>query len=383
MKKLFLLMTASLAVTTLGPAHGQAIGSLGNFDCVNDTGQTAYGFEIEVDNIQVSDITREFPSNFLGQEYVQRFGIPTVAAFDETATGGVKGVRVTWAATWDPVALKWKAKWGSYVSGALPPAGDGVLYLAKPTATQGDSCWLLGQGAGYATSGCDHFGLSFTPTAVLGPVTYHWKVPDPANPGTLVNAQWISPQPANPYVPVFAPAPPIPAMPVQVYVPPVAPGVASVVIAEADPPENKEAQWGPAFWVKVYTSQSKVPIDLDKLQKNLIPLKNGKGVEVSIDWSLLQQRPAANHGGRNRVDNDKIKNGNVALVRRYEYYRYIGVYDPLSHEVICAPPIVAGTKACDGGPQTYTYVDPVTHVSHKINEKGKFLGAHMNGFNLP
>ena len=379
----FLIVAMAVTAATLGPAHGQAVGSLGNFDCVNDTGQTAYGFEIEVDNITPADITREFPSNFLGQEYVQRFGIPTVAAFDETAMGGVKGVRVTWAATWDPANLKWAARWGSYVLGSLPPAGDGVLYLAKPTVTQGDSCWLLGQGAGYTTSGCDHFGLSFTPTAVLGPVTYHWKVPDPAHPTTLINAPWTSPKPVNPYMPVFAPAPPIPAMPVQIYVPPAVVGQPPVVIAEADPPENKEAQWGPAFWVKVYTSQSKVPVNLDRLQKNLVPLKNGNGVEVKIDWSLLQQRPAGNHGGRNRVDNDQIKNGNLALVRRYEYYRYTGVYDLLSREVICAPPIAAGTNACDSGPQAYTYLDPVTLVGHKINEKGKFLGAHMDGYNVP
>lgn len=378
-----LLVAAAVTAATLGPAYGQAIGSLGNFDCVNDTGQTAYGFEIEVDDITPADITREFPSNFLGQEYVQRFGIPTMAQFDETAIGGAKGVRVTWAANWDPVNLKWTAKWGSFISGALPPSGDGVVYIAKPPLTQGDSCWLLGQGAGYATSGCDHFGLSFAPTAVLGKVGYHWKVPNPAAQGTLMNAPWIATTPVNPYMPVFAPAPPIPAMPVQAYVPPPIVGAAPVVHAEAEAPENLGPQWGQAFWAKTYTSFSKVPVDLDRLQKNLIPLKGAKGNPVTISWSLLQQRPAGKSGGRNRVDDDKMKPGDLALVRRYEYYQYTGVHDPQSREVICAPALVVGTEPCDSGPRTYNYTDPVTGLIHKIVEKGKFLGAHMDGYNVP
>ena len=119
-----LMLSSAMISLAIGPAHGQAIGSLGNFDCVNDTGETAEGFEIEVDDITPSDLTREFPSNFLGQEYVQRFGVPTVAQFDDTAIGGAKGVRVTWAAVWDAVNAKWTAKWGSYVSGALHPTPD-------------------------------------------------------------------------------------------------------------------------------------------------------------------------------------------------------------------------------------------------------------------
>jgi hypothetical protein len=378
-----MLVATLVATMTMGSAHGQAVGSLGNFDCVNDTGETAEGFEIEIEDIQESDITREFPSNFLGQEYVQRFGVPTVAAYDETAIGGHKGVRVTWAATWDPVKLKWVAKWGSYVYGTLAPAGDGVAYVKRPTATQGDSCWLLGQGAAYATSGCDHFGLSFTATAVLGKVSYHWKVPDRNNPGHLINATWNSPPAANPYMPYFPPAPPIPAMPVQAYAPPAAPGVAPIVHAQAEAPENPEPTWGPAYWVKTYTSFSKVPVNLDGLQKNLIPLKAAPGKPVKISWALLQKPPPGVAGEKEDVNDDPVGAGNLAIVRRYEYYQFTGYYDPETHEASCGADLGQPYNDCTVGPRSFTYTDPDTLVTRKIVEKGKFLGAHMNGFNIP
>lgn len=387
MKTPLLLVGAALGVLTFGAAHGQAVGSLGNFDVVNDTGQTAEGFEIEIEDIQVADLTREFPSNFLGQEFVQRFGIPDVAAYDDTAIGGHKGVRVTWAAKWDPVSLKWVTKWGSYVYNGLAPAGDGVKYVAKPTATQGDSCWLLGQGAAYATSGCDHFGLSFTPTARLGKVSYHWKAPNPAAPGTLMNATWTATPPANPYIPYFAPAPPIPAMPVQVYLPPVVQGVAPVVHAVAEAPENSEPTWGQAFWIKTYTSYSKVPVDLDKLQKNLIPLKGVIGTPVTTTWAILQRMPAGGVPGKvekEEVNDDAMGGAKLALVRRYEYYRFTGYYDPSTHEAQCAADLgVPGYDDCKVGPKSYIAIDPDTGLSRKFVEKGKFIGAHMDGYNIP
>jgi len=202
--KLFLSGALSTAmILSTGLAFGQAAtGSLDNFDCVNDTGETAEGFEIDIEDIAPGDLTREFPSNFGGQEYVNRFGIPTVAA--GVAADGHRMVSIVWAAAWDSALGKWTAKFGSYVYNGVPER-DGVVYVAKPVSTQGDSCWLLGQGAGYATSGCDHFGLSFAPGVAIGRQTYHWLVPDPANPGHLTQATWTSK------------SGPLPPAPVQVY----------------------------------------------------------------------------------------------------------------------------------------------------------------------
>lgn len=383
-----LLVTVAMAGFVLAPAHAQIIGSLGNFDCVNDTGETAEGFEIEIEDIHAADLTREFPSNFAGQEYVNRFGIPAVTEYDNTAAGGHRGVRVTWAASWD--GTKWVSKFGDHVYLGVAEK-NGVDYVKKPIATQGDSCWLLGQGAGYATSGCDHFGLSFGFTAVLGKTTYHWLVPDKANVGKLAYAAWGGVAAPGPYIPVFPPAPPLPIKPVQVYVPPVVAGQPPVIhaVAEAPLPENPdpvEPQWGKAVWVKTYTSFGNAPANLDALQKNLIPLKGVKGTPVKITWALLQQAPAGVPLEKMEVDDDAIPKGKVAVTKRYEYYDYTGVYDLTTREAICAPELAGGNGPCTRGPVNYAYVDAISGEggpSRTVREKGKFLGAHMNGYNIP
>ncbi len=351
------------------PVFGQAIGSLDNFDCVNDTGVTAEGFEIEVEDISPSDITRAFPSNFVGQEQVQRFGLPTIVAFDDTAIGGKKGVRIRWAATWD--GSKWVARYGSFSS-------DGVAYVPKAPPTQGDSCWLYGQGASYAYSGCDHFGLSFGLSAAPGAIHYHWLVPDTATPGTLTQAQWTG-------------MGPIPPAPIQVYVAPVA-GVPAAVqavvhaVEALDPADPPEPQWGDAVWVHTYTSQAPQAADLNALQAGLVPVHNDpvKHIKVKSRWALLQRAPAgAEAAEKVEQENDKVEAGKVAVVKRYVYYHYVGVYDPETHEAICAPELLHSNGPCTSGPRTYRYTDPVTGATRRVIEKGKFYGAHNAAFNLP
>ncbi|MCB2007568.1 MAG: PEP-CTERM sorting domain-containing protein, partial [Rhodoferax sp.] len=83
-------------------AHASVFGTLGNFDVVNDTGSVAHGFEIELEDLHLGDISdtfggvgRGFPSGrgFDPQLAVQRYGAPTVTEYD--AGGGIFGVRVT------------------------------------------------------------------------------------------------------------------------------------------------------------------------------------------------------------------------------------------------------------------------------------------------
>ena len=361
--------TMALIMSGTGAFGQAATGSLDNFDCVNDTGETAEGFEIDIEDIHAVDLVREFPSNFAGQEYVNRFGIPTVSEYDNTATGGHIGVKVTWAAAWDGTA--WRAKFGSYVYGGVAER-DGVAYVLKPAATQGDSCWLLGQGAGYASSGCDHFGLSFAYGVTLGVQRYHWLVPDPANPGHLKQALWTSKS---------GPIPPAPAM---AYVPP-APNVPAMIRAVAEaapPPEPAEPQWGDARWAKITTAWTKSAALLDQLQKNLVPLKSTKDIKVTTKWAMLQQPPAGAAGEKEDVENDPVQAGKVSLIRRYEYYAFTGAIDSETHEAFCAPIDNDGSNDCGKGPHTYSGPDPVTGVIKKYVEKGKFLGAHMEAVNL-
>src|ERR1043166_4474205 len=54
---------------TMSPTSARAstaYGSLNNFDCVNDTGQEAHGFEIELDDVHSTDITYTYDYNHYG-----------------------------------------------------------------------------------------------------------------------------------------------------------------------------------------------------------------------------------------------------------------------------------------------------------------------------
>ena len=50
---------SSLLILALSPSAdaSSAYGILNNFDCVNDTGVEAHGFEIELDDVHRTDIT--------------------------------------------------------------------------------------------------------------------------------------------------------------------------------------------------------------------------------------------------------------------------------------------------------------------------------------
>ncbi len=350
-------------------AHAQVIGTLDNFDSFNDTGETAEGFEIDVEDVTEAELTRTFPSNFSSTLWVIRYGLPTVTSYDNTATGGHKGIRVTWAATWN--GSKWVATYGSQPYGAGLVAGDGTPYVKNPTYTNGDSCWYYGLGAQYPTSGCDHFGLSFALGVRPGRTSYHWKVPNKAIPGTLVNSPNVASIPPSP---VYAYVPPNPAVALPPHV---------VAVAEAPEPVVPEPQWGKAYLVKTFTSFAKAPANLDQLQKAKVPMRNTPKTKVRISWGLLQRAPAgAEAAEKVEQDDDAMVNGDVAVVRRYEYYDFNGLYDAETHEAICAPEPVGGNGPCFP-PRAYTYVDPATGASKRYVEKGKFLGAHMNGFNIP
>ena len=321
-------LTAAIAMALPGMAHAQVIGSYDNFDVFNDTGQTAEGFEIDVEDVDPTQLTREFPSNF-AQSWLIRYGLPTVTSYDWTSTmpdaahsydAGHKGVLVTWAATLQAGA--WVAAQGANQSG-LGVAGNGTPYNPKPTLTAGESCWWWGLGAAYPASGCEHFGISFAGGVSPGKMTYHWKVPDPTN-TALVNAALEAS---------------IPASPVLVVAPPVAPAAPPVIQAVArapadaggDPnrPQALEPQFGDAYWVKTVTTYSQQQAQLDNLQiKVLGKLKTSR----TISWKLLQRAPGvgANAGMADREDNenDQFPNAKyVQVTKQYQYFKFAGAYD--------------------------------------------------------
>ena len=168
----------SLAISP-SVATAAVIGFLGNFDVINDTGQTAYGFEIELEGLHSSDITdvfggpgRGFPTGrgFDPATSVERYGAPSVTDY---TNGAIFGTRVTYSALWDGTNWDYNT-----------PSGNVV--------TPGDNCWS-GGGIGYGPStSCDHFGVGTigNPTKT----TYSWL--HESSPGVLTNANGVVQLPA-------------------------------------------------------------------------------------------------------------------------------------------------------------------------------------------
>jgi len=333
------------------PAHSQIIGSYDNFDSINDTGREAEGFEIDVEDVQPADVTRIFPDNFpAGQPYI-RYATPNKNALRLiTFPDGHKGVSIIYSAQY--VAGHWVTEWGATtMPGTAIQIGNGTPYVKNPTYTNGESCWTLGSGARYPSSGCDHFGISLAFGKTPGKTTYHWLVPGPQL-GKLVKYGTVASLPPSPVLNQLPPAP----------------GAPPVVHAVAQAPEQPERlalnQFSDAYWLKTFTSYSPKHADLNKLQMNLVPMK---GPGVVIGWALVQRAPVGVAGEKSDVEDDSIPPGDVQVVKRYEYYTYNGAYDPETHEVNCG-----GDNSCNV---------PVLGLNGQF-ELGKFIGAHMNAYDV-
>jgi hypothetical protein len=291
---------AAAGLAAPGAAHAQSIvmaGSYQNFDVLNNTGEPTEGFEMEVHGVKSSDLTRIFPSNF--NAGVIRYGFGSAVDIPG-------GVIVRWAATYSAATGTWST------ATPLPPS---------LTTVPGDSCWTLGMPTTYDTAGCEHFGIS---TAYVNPtsISYYWLTPDPANPGTLVrNSHYV-------YLPA----------PVWTAVPPANPGLPPVVVAEVQAAPPQPALFGDAQWVRVYKTEQKAKVDLDGLVGDNHAVVPEQAAQMEVSWSLLQaDPPGGNQRRRGKLANKgNAANGDHAVVRRYEYYRYAGAYDPITHEALCA-----------------------------------------------
>lgn len=300
MSRSLIALTATAILGLIAPAQAQVVmaGSYQNFDVLNNTGSPTYGFEMEVWGISKSHLSRIFPSNFYAGVIRYGFG---------TATDFPGGVNVRWAASYDASTGRWST------ATPVPPS---------LTTVPGESCWTLGMPATYATAGCEHFGIS----AVANPsrINYYWLVPDPNTPGNLMRTtQSVS----------------IPA-PIWTVVPPANPALPPVVVAEIPaPPPRVIAQYGDAQWVKVYKTENAAKVELEQLVGDNRAVVPEQAAQLEVSWNLMQADPP--DGGRKRqrgklVNQGNLGNGNRAVVRRYEYYKYAGTYDPITHEALCA-----------------------------------------------
>ena len=297
-----LLGALSLCLGSIGaqaqvaPAAITMAGNYQNFDVLNGTGGETCGFEMEVHGVSAADVFRIFPSNF--NQNVIRYGFGTATDFPG-------GVYIRWTSPYDKATSKFTN---------CTPVPKSL------TTVPGDSCWTLGMPSTYATAGCEHFGISATknPSNIL----YRWLIADPAIPGNLKSVGTDISMPA----------------PAWVGVPPAGLGLPAVVQAEIPAPPPPPARFGDAQWVKVYKNEMNRKIDLDELVGDNPLVVPADAAHVEVQWDLLQaDPPGGNQRRRGKLANQgNLGNGNHAVIRRYEFYKYAGRLDPITNEALCA-----------------------------------------------
>ena len=304
----------SLTVVSMN-AQAQAVvmaGSYSNYDVLNTNGTPACGFEMEVWGVSKSQLTRIFPGPTW--ETAIRYGTGTATDFPG-------GTYVRWMSSYD-------AATGAYTSCTPVPK--------SLTSVPGESCWTGGMGTAYPAAGCEHFGISSnsSPSKIL----YRWLLPDPANPGQLIRAN----------TDVSIPAP------LWTASPPAAPGLPPVVLAEiaaAPPAPAPIPQFGEAQWVKVFKNERPGKVELIELVGDNAVVVPHDAAHLETNWALLQADPlGSGQRRRGKVANQaNLGNGNHAVVRRYEYYKYAGTYDPVTHQALCADVVCLSPAAAELG----------------------------------
>ena len=361
-------LAAAAALLPLS-AHAvvSVVGSLANFDVVNNTGRPAYGFEIEFEDSSfyktsvgsVFGLNRNF-GGVLGTTGVVRFGTVDVSDYND-ALGTHAGVRITYG--------------GIFNSGITTPTNPGSF------STPGESCWPGANVANWKSAPCDHFGV----TTATNPATtrYSWLVADPAKAQPASFADYTHVLAGIPAVNIVY-SPPVqaqqaqPAVPaqVQVQIQAIAPA-RPVNPVQLEAPEV-EAQWGEAYWVLTFKTKVDKRIDLGNLLQDNADMG---AAEVESEWSILQRRPLnkiadGNGPGANemkeKVDDLGDADAGKAVMRRYEFYTYKGAFNvDGSGEVDC-------NSGCEKDP---TGID--ANFDHfGTSYVGNFVGAQMAGYNI-
>jgi hypothetical protein len=335
----FAIVAAMSMAFVPSDSSAAVIGFLGNFDVINDTGSIAHGFEIDLEGLHSSDITdtfggvgRGFPSGrgFDPATSVQRYGAPTVTEYSNGTTFGTK---ITYFGLYDSASGNWD--YGT-------PSGTFI--------TPGDNCWS-GGGVGYsASTPCDHFGVGTTGNATK--TTYSWLL-ETATPGVLSNGVVSLPAPAW----TVTPAPVV--------------GNPPVVVAkiQAPVPENN-IEFGQAIWVKVFTTELADPVALEDLVGGNPKVEQAV---TEVEWQLLQTDSGNPGSGQLESGYGAPVGPNAAsILRRYEFYKYSGEYDPATNEAL--------VSISDSHPNDPN--DPNIYDPSKVIDLGNYLGAQNGAVNL-
>src|SRR3954467_8525434 len=361
-------------LATAGAAQAQTaptiVGSLANFDVVNETEGEKEGFEIQLEGLEPNDITRVFGQS--GATCYIRYCIGSITPY---GTPGVApfGVYVRWTASYNATTQSFTTPANAPGNGHGTPTRVGNN---NPMPVTGEACWSLGAGAAYAESGCEHFGVSTTPgrfPSAAKTVTYRWLVADPASPGNLI--------PASPAV-----VPPVPISHPIVQGDIVAGAPDVQVAAPAAPPIAPAHRYGVAEWVKVFKTEVDRDADLDELvgghPNNVVPNGENQLGATETEWKLLQMDVKnPDKGSSTLVSHGTPGGGKHAVVRRYEFYKYSG---PVA--------VMGGTSGGGkGGGPVLSTDDQEASLCPRVNgeciaaapgEVGDFIGAQMAAQNL-
>ena len=340
--------TTTSASLVIAPAYSTAYGTLNNFDCVNDTGVEAHGFEIELDDIRCSDISYTYDYN--------HYGIPEIR--EDHSDPAHPKVFVKYAAKKNP-----DGSWSAYTavpSGPINPT-DGHQFT-DPSINFGG----------------EHFGVGFN--ANPSAVKYNWLIDDGS--GNLVHGP-----------PVYI------ATPNFAYFPPAGGAPANVVaaIAPPPPPVPPVLRFGEPVWVKSIktTTHNANKVRLQDLVADdpgfPDPWANGEPDEVEVEWKLLQTEFGAADGGVNgelEGGPEDLPDGDEVITRRYEFFKYLGPIDGESGEAMASEVAEDGLHGV--GIVTYnSHIDPNTGEWVEVEVDlstiivvGEFFGAQMSGFDV-
>lgn len=295
--------------------------------------EDCHGFEIELEDLPCSSVFYTFSAN--------RYGVPKK---EDTQAGGCL---VTYESGYDGVNQKWLKT--THVPQSL-------LLGGKVSPTGGHSCFSSGQ-TDYATSGCEHFGISLGAGGNPSATKYRWLIENSFSPGSLIQS---------------ATRVGIPAVNWNIYAGAGANGgnVVAAAIA-AEPPKSVCGgcwKWGEPKWVKVFVTEIEYDVDLDHLltDGNEVPQSSS---ETEIEWVLLQSPPTCDGDTCQAIDTEgrdelalEAEAGDAckSIIRRYEFYEYTGAVNTEDNE---ANPNNGGA-GCESDPESCAIV-------------GNYLGAQM------
>jgi len=288
---------AFAALLLSAPAFATAFGTLSNFDVVNDTPSPCHGFEIELEDLHVDDVPYTFGGTYI------RYGTPEV-------------LDVTVDPAHPRVLVRYRHWTGSQWTDTP---------VAPPDVTPGGhDCYDGGPIGNYESSGCEHYGVSLSANPTR--TTYRWIVAD--DPDDINTTFSAVPQPVNLPVPVW-----------DVIPNPIAGGGGVNVRAEVEPVEEENhTQFGEPQWMKAFKIESERDLEPDDLVKLLLGVADGivpdDETEIETEWKLIQSKPgdAEDEEEEAEVKEDKLDDGNHSVIRRYEFYRYVGPRDPENNE---------------------------------------------------